>query len=70
MSQHSLAIPEVVKGLQHWRSNPSVRPTIQTKQKATSSATNQSLQQRVTQLEKQVASIMQELSKLSDEKKC
>lgn len=66
MSEHTLAIPEVVKGLQHWRSNPSVRPTIQTKQKAT----NQSLQQRVTQLEKQVASIMQELSKLSDEKKC
>ena len=68
MAQHPLAIPEVVKGLQNWKSNPGVRPKIHNKQMTTGSATNQPLQQRVTQLEKQVVTIMQELAKISNEK--
>jgi hypothetical protein len=67
LAQHPLAIPEVIKGLQHWKSNPSSRPKIHNKQMSTGSATNQSLQQRVTQLEDQVAAIMQVLAKRSDE---
>ena len=66
LAQHPLAIPEVVKGLQHWKSNPSGRPKIHNKQINTASATNQSLQQRVTQLEAQVAIIMQQLKKVAD----
>ncbi|MFT5924935.1 MAG: hypothetical protein ACI9LE_001940 [Paraglaciecola sp.] len=66
LAQHPLPIPEVVKGLQHWKSNPSGRPKIQNKQNITASATNQSLQQRVTQLEAQVAIIMQQLKKVAD----
>jgi hypothetical protein len=69
MSQHPLAIPEVIKGLQGWKSNASTRPKIQNKQVNMGSATTQSLQQRVIQLENQVAQIMQELTKLSNEKK-
>lgn len=68
MSQHPLAIPEVIKGLQHWKSNPTTRPKINNKHMSTDSTTNQSLQQRVTQLENQVANIMQELAKMSDDK--
>jgi len=66
LAQHPLAIPEVVKGLQHWKSNPSGRPQIHNKQINTASVTNQSLQQRVTQLEAQVAIIMQQLKKVAD----
>ncbi len=66
MSQHPLAIPEVIKGLQNWKSNSSERPKTHNKQMSTGSATKQSLQQRVTQLEDQVATIMQELAKISD----
>jgi hypothetical protein len=66
MAQHPLAIPEVIKGLQKWKSNPSDRPKIHKKQITKGSVTNQSLQQRVTQLEAQVATIMQELAKMSD----
>ena len=69
IAQHPLAIPEVVKGLQHWKSNSNGRPKTNNKQQTnTGSQTNQSLQQRVTQLEAQVATILQELAKLSDEK--
>jgi hypothetical protein len=68
MAQHPLAIPEVIKGLQNWKSNPSIRPKNQNRQMTTDFATNQSLQQRVTQLEAQVAAIMQQLAKLSDKK--
>jgi hypothetical protein len=66
LAQHPLAIPEVVKGLQHWKSNPSGRPKIPNKQINTASVTNQSLQQRLTQLEAQVAIIMQQLKKVAD----
>ena len=68
MAQHPLAIPEVIKGLQNWKSNPSTRPKTYKKQMTTGSAANQSLQQRVTQLENQVATIMQELAKMSYKK--
>jgi uncharacterized protein YlxW (UPF0749 family) len=66
MAIHPLAIPEVIKGLQNWKSNSNERPKIHNKQMNTGSQTNQSLQQRVTQLEDQVATIMQELAKISD----
>jgi paraquat-inducible protein B len=69
MSQHPLAIPEVIKGLQSWKSNASARPKIHNKQINTGSATAPTLQQRVTQLETQVTQIMQELTKLSNERK-
>jgi hypothetical protein len=68
LSKHPLSIPEVIKGLQNWKSSPSTRPKTPIKQMGSSSSTNQSLQQRVTQLEEQVASIMQELVKMSAEK--
>jgi len=70
MSQHPLAIPEVIKGLQSWKSNPNSRPKTQNKQMSTGSASNQSLQQRVTQLENQVTIIMRELANMSGKKKC
>ena len=77
IAQHPLAIPEVIKGLQRWKSNPSIRPKTPNKQvkidpltdTLTDPLTGQSLQQRVTQLENQVATIMQALAKMSDEKK-
>ena len=73
IAQHPLAIPEVIKGLQRWKSNPSIRPKTPNKQvkidPLTDPLTGQSLQQRVTQLENQVATIMQELAKISVEKK-
>jgi hypothetical protein len=68
IAQHSLAIPEVIKGLQRWKSNPGIRPNTQSKQIRTNPLTEQSLQQRVAQLEDQVATIMQSLAKISDEK--
>jgi hypothetical protein len=68
MAHHPLAIPEVIKGLQHWKSNSNVRPKIHNKQINTGTTTNQSLQQRVSQLEAQVATIMQQLTKMSDDK--
>jgi hypothetical protein len=67
MSHHPIAIPEVIKGLQHWKSNSNVRPKIHNKHINTGSATNQSLQQRILQLEAQVATIMQQLTRMSDE---
>jgi len=66
MSQRPLAIPEVIKGLQKWKSNPTSRPKTQNKQINTMSETNQSLQQRVAQLEAQVATIKIELANISD----
>ena len=66
MAQQHLTIPEVVKGLQNWKSNPSVRPKVQNKQISTGVTSEDSLQLRVTQLEAQVATIMQQLAKLSN----
>lgn len=68
-SQHSLAIPEVIKGIQLWKSNSASRPNISNKPIETVSENKKSLQQRVTQLEEQVALIMQKLANISDEKK-
>ena len=68
LSQRPLPIPEVIKGLQNWKSSPSTRPKTPLKQMRTSPSDNQSLQQRVTELEQQVATIMQELAKISLEK--
>jgi hypothetical protein len=67
MAHHPLAIPEVIKGLQHWKSNSSARPKTHNTQINTGSATNQSLQQRVSKLEAQVATMMKQLTKMSDE---
>lgn len=69
MSQHPIGIPEVIKGLQNWKTNSVTRPKSQNKQINTMSLANQSLQQRVAQLEVQVASIMQELANISDKNK-
>lgn len=69
MAKHPLGIPEIVKGLQNWKSNPSCRPKNLNKPADSGAATNQSLQQRVIQLEEQVASIMQQLAKVSEKKK-
>jgi hypothetical protein len=66
MAQHPLTIPETIKGLQRWKSNPSTRPKTPNKQKLAVSASDKSLQQRVTQLENQVATIMQELARITD----
>ena len=66
MAQHPIAIPEVIKGLQNWKSNPGSRPNPYKKTILTESATTLSLQQRVTQLEAQVATIMQELADIKN----
>ena len=68
MAKQPLSIPEVIKGLQQWKSTPNNRPKAESSHKPINSAPNQSLQQRVTQLEEQVASIMLELAKISKEK--
>lgn len=62
MAHHPISIPEVIKGLQNWKSNPSIRPNTHNKQVGAELTTNQSLQQRVAQLEDQVATIMQQLA--------
>lgn len=69
MAQHPLAIPEVIKGLQKWKSNPDVRPNTHNKKINTGSESLPSLQQRVSQLESQVALIMQELANMRDSQK-
>lgn len=66
VAQHPLAIPEVIKGLQRWKSSPDIRPKIHNKQISANPSSDQSLQQRVTQLETQVATIMQQLAKMSN----
>jgi len=66
MSQHPLAIPEVIKGLQNWKSSPIARPKTHKKPMNADPTTDQTLQQRVAHLEIQVAKIMQELAKISD----
>jgi hypothetical protein len=68
MAQYPLAIPEVIKGLQSWKSSTRNRPKVHHKQINTGSTTELSLQQRVAQLEAQVATIIQERSKVQDEK--
>jgi hypothetical protein len=68
LAQHPLAIPEVIKGLQSWKSNPSLRPKTHHKKINTDSTTSQSLQQRVAQLEAQVTTIMQQLANVPDKK--
>ena len=68
LAQRPLAIPEVIKGLQSWKSNPNLRPKTHHNQINTGSTTNQSLQQRVAQLEAQVNTIMQQLAKIPDKK--
>ena len=67
MAHHPLAIPEVIKGLQHWKSNSNARPKTHNTQINTGSTTNQSLQQRVSKLEAQVATMMKQLTKMPDE---
>ncbi|WP_252732056.1 hypothetical protein [Paraglaciecola arctica] len=66
MSQRTLAIPEVIKGLQNWKSSASNRPLTKNKQVLTETKTEQTLQQRVTTLETQIALIMQQLANMSD----
>ena len=69
MSKHPLAIPEVIKGLQHWKSNPNTRPKTQNQPVNTQPSNTPSLQQRVALLETQVASLIQQLAKISDKRK-
>ena len=67
VAKHPISIPEVIKGLQNWKSNPSNRPKTHNEHMSSGSVTKQSLQQRVTQLEEQVATIIQKLAKISEE---
>ena len=66
MAQYPLAIPEVIKGLQNWKSNSNSRPKFQKQQMGTVSTNTPSLEQRLTQLESQVVRIMQEMAKKSN----
>ncbi|WP_339722937.1 hypothetical protein [uncultured Paraglaciecola sp.] len=66
LSQRTLAIPEVIKGLQNWKSSSGGRPPLTNPQLNTRSTTEQTLQQRVSKLEAQVATLMQQLANLSD----
>ncbi|WP_299074157.1 hypothetical protein [uncultured Paraglaciecola sp.] len=68
IAQQPLTIPDVIKGLQHWKSNPSSRPKIQNEQQRFEIESDVSLQQRVVQLENQVATIMQQLAQRTDKK--
>jgi|TARA_B110000240_G_C13410528_1_gene414986 hypothetical protein len=67
-AQHPLAIPEVIKGVQRWKSHPGLRPKTHHKKVNTRSTASQSLQERVSQLEVQLTTIMQELDRIKDQK--
>ena len=69
MAVQPLAIPEVIKGLQLWKANPTVRPAATVKQKRDISPSEKSLQERVTQLEHQIATITQTLAQITANKK-
>ena len=66
MAKHSLPIPEVIKALQHWKSNPNARPKHHPVKETSSCADKASLEQRVTQLENQIVTIMQELTNMQE----
>ncbi|WP_158967054.1 hypothetical protein [Paraglaciecola sp. L3A3] len=63
LANKPLSIPEVIKGLQRWKSSPSkekkdILPTELAPQ------SEKSLEQRVEELERQLASVMQQLANL------
>lgn len=65
MSKHPLGIPEVVKALQHWKSNPKSRPPSSVAIPPSNVLPEPSLEQRVTELEAKVAQMDQLLAELS-----
>lgn len=62
ISQHPVSIPEVVKALQHWKSAPRQRPKANNITINDKAPPAQSLEERVAQLEEQVAYITQKLA--------
>lgn len=59
-----LSIPEVIKAIQHFKTNPEHRPTPSKDESQKQLATGQSLEQRVNQLEGQLTDILTEITLL------
>lgn len=58
-----ITIPEVIKALQHWKSNPKQARKAMTEDKAPTTA-HKTLEQRVDELEMQLSQVIQELKNL------
>jgi uncharacterized protein YceH (UPF0502 family) len=65
LSKQPLRIPEVVKALQHWKANPVAPAKSSTSKFNNSHSSKQSLEQRVAELESQVAKMSQLLGELN-----
>ena len=65
LSQQPLRIPEVIKALQHWKTNPVAPPKSSTIKFNNTHSLEQSLEQRVAELESQVAQMSQLLNELN-----
>jgi hypothetical protein len=61
-SKQPLAIPTVIKGLQHWQSNPDSRPKPSHQLNKINGISKQTLEQRVTELEEKVALLISQLA--------
>jgi hypothetical protein len=59
-----LPIPDVIKAIKHWKANPEYRPTSQKAEIQKKTPPPQKLEQRVTQLEKQLADVLNEMAVL------
>ena len=67
-ANRKLAIPDVVKGLQHWKQNPQALDSVEIPITKPLPETQQTLTQRVQQLERQVADISAQLRALLQDK--
>ncbi|MFT4940615.1 MAG: hypothetical protein ACI88A_003672 [Paraglaciecola sp.] len=67
-ADRSLLIPDVIKGLQRWKQNPQALANIEVSAKTERTETQQTLAERVQQLEQQVADIRAQLSALLQDK--
>lgn len=65
MAKKPLGIPEVVKALQHWKSNPRSKPQSSATISTSNTPSKPSLEQRVFELESQVAKMSQLLAELN-----
>ena len=67
LASKPLTIPEVIKSMKYWKANPEARPKVKAPAQVTQSTTNQSLEQRVNQLETQLTQVINELDLLKNQ---
>jgi polyhydroxyalkanoate synthesis regulator phasin len=67
-ANRTLFIPDVIKGLQRWKQNPHALDNVKVSVKNSTSETQQTLTERVQQLERQVAEISAQLNALLHKK--